>query len=147
MTGHRASRRGAAAIEFALWLLPLAVMLSGILDLGWYMSRYHMVQRATMDGTRFGIRFASKEQRGVHTQGELQVGAARRRAEQMLSDFGLSGEVVSTFHPDAPFDLLATRARVPFHSLIGIVPMPEEIEVQFYMMAESQWCVEGEACP
>lgn len=147
MKRRAASRRGAAAIEFALWLLPLAILLGGIVDLGWYMSRYHMVQRATMDATRFGIRFASREQRGRDVQGSLQTQAAQRRGTQMLDDYGLGGAVVATFHPDAPIDLLNTTSTVPFQPLLGIVPLSDEIVVSFFMMAEVQWCEDGEACP
>jgi Flp pilus assembly protein TadG len=146
-TIRRQRRRGAAAIEFGYWLLPLAIIVSGLVDLGWYMSRYHMVQRATMDGVRYGIRFGSEEEQGVDVQGSVQTTVAEDRANVLLNGFGLSGTPAATFHPDSPYDMLRMTVTVPYQPLVGILPMPANITARFEMMAEKQWCNEGEACP
>jgi len=147
MKTQRTERRGAAAIEFGLWLLPIAILVSGLVDLGWYMSRYHMVQRATMDGARFGVRFGADEEKGVDTQGSKQTVAANLRAQQMLDDFNITGTPTATFHPNAPYDMLRVSTSAPFQPLVGIVPMPAVIQARFEMMAEIQWCPDGGPCP
>ncbi len=147
MKTQRTKRRGAAAIEFGLWLLPIAILVSGLVDLGWYMSRYHMVQRATMDGVRFGVRFGSKEMKGFDTQGSKQVAAANIRAQQMLDDFNVTGTPTASFHTDAPYDMLVVSTTAPFQPLVGIIPMPANIRSRFEMMAEIQWCPDAGPCP
>jgi len=134
----RTRSRGAAAIEFGLWLLPIATLLSGIVDLGWYMSRYHMVQRATTDGVRYGVRFASEEDPNSDPQGSKMVPAAEFRANQLLSDFGVSGNPAAFFEPDAPYDQLRMTTTADFQPLVGIIPMPTNIQASFVMISEVQ---------
>jgi Flp pilus assembly protein TadG len=50
----RRSRRGAQAVEFALSLPMLFVLLAGIADYGWYYSRSLSVVEAARDGARAG---------------------------------------------------------------------------------------------
>lgn len=146
-TIQRKKRRGAAAIEFGFWLLPLAILVSGIVDLGWYMSRYHMVQRAAMDGVRFGVRFGHDEDLTMMAQGSKQAAAANKRAQQLLDDYGLAGSPAASFQIDSPYDMLSMRVQVPFVPLVGIVPMPGQITADFEMMSERQVCVDGDPCP
>jgi len=134
----RRERRGAAAIEFGLWLLPIAILISGIVDLGWYMSRYHLVQRATIDGVRYGVRFSSEEDPNTDVQGSKQEPAAEFRTDQLLQGFGLSGTIDATFQANAPYDQLSVDTTVPFTPLVGIIPMPAEITASFLMMSETQ---------
>ncbi len=134
-------RRGAAAIEFGLWMPVLAVLLSGLVDLSWFMSRYHLVQRATMDGVRFGVRKASEEDTS-DPQGSKQVPAAEQRALAVLTGFGLSSPTVNaTLIPNGagcPFDRLEMDTTVQFQPLIGFLPMPTTISADFAMMSEIQ---------
>jgi len=134
-------RRGAAAIEFGLWMPILAILLSGLVDLSWFMSRYHLVQRATMDGVRFGIRKAAEEDTS-DAQGSKQVPAAEARALSVLSGFGLSSPTVNaTLIPNGggcPFDRLEMDTTVDFQPLIGFIPMPTVITADFAMMSEIQ---------
>ena len=46
------NRRGAAVIEFGLWVLILVTMVSGIIDFGAFMHQLHVVQRAARDAAR-----------------------------------------------------------------------------------------------
>lgn len=50
------SRRGAAAIEFALWLPVLAVTLSGMLDLGFALWSRQLAVNAAREGARAASR-------------------------------------------------------------------------------------------
>lgn len=46
------NRRGAAAIEFALWMPLMLVMFAGIIDLSLYMNATHTVVRAAREAAR-----------------------------------------------------------------------------------------------
>lgn len=48
----RRSRRGIAAVEFALTLPVISLILVGTLEFGWYFSRLVMVNSATYDAVR-----------------------------------------------------------------------------------------------
>ncbi len=45
-------RRGAAAVEFALWLPFVALLFSCLVDFSQYMSQKHGVTRAAREGAR-----------------------------------------------------------------------------------------------
>ena len=142
MRKERTKRRGAAVIEFTLWMPVLLILLSGLVDLGWFMSRYHLVQRATMDGVRFGVREAPDEAI-TDAQGSKQKPAAEARAQQLLNGFGLGGgaTVTATLIPNGggcPFDRLEMDTSVPYTPLIGFIPMPGNITANFSMMSEIQ---------
>ena len=137
----RERRRGASALEFALWLPVLLTLLSGLVDMSWYMSRYHLVHRATMDGVRYGVRQAPEE-RPTDPQGSVQEPAAEVRALSMMGNFGLSNPSANaTLIPnggDCPFDRLEMTASASFTPLVGFIPMPDEITATFSMMSEIQ---------
>lgn len=135
-------RRGAAAIEFAFWLPVLLVLLSGLVDLAWFMSRYHLVQRANMDGVRYGVRQAAQEE-VADPQGSKQIPAAEARARQIMQDFGLSSPTANaSLIPDGagcPFDRLEMTSTATFTPLIGFIPgIPGVITADFSMMSEIQ---------
>jgi hypothetical protein len=138
---QRSDRRGASAIEFVLWLPVLIILLSGVVDISWYMSRYHLVQRATMDGVRYGVRQAAEEA-PTDAQGSKQIPAAENRARAMLVDFGLGSPVVNAqLIPDGggcPFDRLEMDTTVTFQPLIGFITLPNTISSNFSMMSEIQ---------
>ena len=138
---ERSDRRGASAIEFVLWLPVLLTLLSGIIDISWYMSRYHLVQRATMDGVRYGVRQAAEEAPS-DTQGSKQVPAAEARAQSMLTGYGLANpNVHAQLIPDGggcPFDRLEMTTRAQFQPLVGFIPLPTHITATFAMMSEIQ---------
>ena len=48
-------RRGASALEFALTLPVVMVVLAGILEYGWYLFQLANVVHALRDGTRIGV--------------------------------------------------------------------------------------------
>jgi len=135
-------RRGAAAIEFVFWVPVLLVLLSGLVDLAWFMSRYHLVQRATMDGVRYGVRQAAQEE-VTDPQGSKQIPAAENRARQIMQDFGLSSPTATaSLIPngvDCPFDRLEMTSTATFTPLIGFLPgIPGTITADFAMMSEIQ---------
>jgi hypothetical protein len=73
------SRRGVAAVEFALTFPVVALLLLGGLEFGWYFSRLAMVNSAAHDGARYGAQ-------------QVSAGAQRTLAEAgtltMLEDMG-----------------------------------------------------------
>jgi hypothetical protein len=95
-----------------------------------------------MDGVRYGVRQATKEQ-ATDAQGLYQVPAAEARALSIMTGFGLGTATVdATLIPDGnagcPFDRLEMDVSVPFTPIIGFVPMPANISATFSMMSEAQ---------
>jgi Flp pilus assembly protein TadG len=126
------SRKGAAAIEFAFWLPVVMVMLSGIIDFGWYMARSEIVMRAARDGARQGA--AAQDVTGAVGEANLQAGAT-------LGALGYSGCTVSSLTDLDTNDLewIETSVSCPFQPLIGIAPgLPNNIGYQFVMYLELQ---------
>jgi Flp pilus assembly protein TadG len=49
---RRQAQRGAAAVEFALLVIPLLVMLTGITEMGRALYYYNAIAKAARDGAR-----------------------------------------------------------------------------------------------
>lgn len=131
-------RRGAAAIEFIMWFPILALLISGLIDIGWYMSSYHRVQRVAQDAARFGVRQAANET--TSNEGDLQEAAALSRGTTMLGTLGLSGSVTPLYIANGacPFDRLQVSVSANFFPLVGLVALPSTIETEFHMASEIQ---------
>ena len=128
----RSNRRGSAAIEFAFWLPLVMVMLSGIIDFGWYMARSEIVMRASRDGARQGA--------AVQNIGDI-VTDSNAQANATLTALGYSGCNVSTTSSADSNDLtyLTTVVDCPFTKLLGIAPgLPNTITYRFTMYTELQ---------
>lgn len=54
MTPSHQERRGAAAVEFGLTMPVLLLLLAGIVDGGFLMSRHHVLARTARDAARIG---------------------------------------------------------------------------------------------
>ena len=52
MASHQGAERGAAAVEFALVVPILLLLVFGIVDFGWMLNRDTMVNNASRDGVR-----------------------------------------------------------------------------------------------
>ncbi|MCB9675569.1 MAG: pilus assembly protein [Alphaproteobacteria bacterium] len=129
---QRSRRRGSAAIEFAFWLPVVMVMLSGIIDFGWYMSRSEIVMRAARDGARQGA--------AAQLAADF-VSDADAQANSTLSALGYGGCNVSTTQGTDANSLtyLATTVDCPYSELIGMAPgLPTNIMYKFTMYTELQ---------
>ncbi len=125
-------RRGSAAIEFGFWLPIVMVMLSGIIDFGWYMARSEIVMRAARDGARQG----AAVQNTADAESE-----ANAQANDSLAALNYPGCTVTTTTDVDANDLewLETSVSCPFDPLIGIAPgLPGNIGYQFMMYLELQ---------
>lgn len=120
-----APRRGAAAIEFALLLPVLAVMVTGVADAGWYMHETQLAAQAVREGARVGA--------GVRLDGTPSpASVATTRTLQVLEMTSVDPSVVTV---DATYsnrlssgscdtdDTLTVRATFPFQPLVGLIPL------------------------
>jgi len=55
MRGYNASQKGAAAVEFALILLPLLILTFGFIEFGIYVYDKQVITNASREGARAGI--------------------------------------------------------------------------------------------
>lgn len=126
------TRRGSAAIEFGFWLPVVIVMLSGIIDFGWYMSRSEIVMRAARDGARQGA--------AVQNTADA-IAEANSQANDSLDALSYAGCTVATTTDIDTNNLewLETSVSCPFDPLIGIAPgLPGNIGYNFMMYLELQ---------
>ena len=155
------SRRGSAALEFFLWMPILVLLLSAVVDWGYYMSVRSTVSRAAMDGARVS---AATFEPATSTPGSLVVPRAEARAQQVLNDSGVTcgGAPVcvvdAQYCPDslpgpcdlpadsacsgpacyAPVDALRVTISYQFEPFFGLGGTPETIFSEFVMAMENQ---------
>jgi len=142
------SKRGSAAVEFALLSIVLLLFLSTVVDWGWYMTQRVSVARATMDGTRIG---AATFESTLVADGSLTVPAAENRTKQVLEDLGLpciSPQcAVDVTHcsvneggvcMNPPFEAIHVATQYEYVPFFGFVPTPPVITSEFIMATEAQ---------
>jgi Flp pilus assembly protein TadG len=127
-------RRGAAAVEFALTAPLLLLILSAVLDYGWYLSRLTSVLQAVREGTRIGSRT---------DQASGPEAAAVAATEATLTTLGVPCETVTcdvtaTMGVLADMDTITVEAEVEFLPLMGIVPTPPTVKSHMLMAMEDQ---------
>jgi Flp pilus assembly protein TadG len=124
MTGRaRAPReRGATAVEFALVLLPLLLLLLGMLDYGWYF----YVDLTATNAVREAAREATLYAGGCPNAAGIAAG--RSRAINYMSRINMDSytTVDATCTADATGPLVQFTVNVDFPRLTGapLVPMP-----------------------
>ena len=139
---RRGPRSGNAAMEFAFWLPILMLLIGGIVDLAWFMSRHQNVVRAARDGARLGATVL--EDQDVVKGSQIEA-AAEEQADLVLLGLGMDCENIPGCTISALYDNTTGRAavvvtvHVPFEPLVGIAPVPTELAAQFAMMAQQQW--------
>lgn len=135
------SRRGAAAIEFALTAPILVLVMGGIIELSSYLSLCHMVARAARDGARVG----SITLEGVDATGDAIEAAAVAQALSVLDAVGDGAPDGTTV--EAAWDLaddgwyyVTVDVTYPYNAFSQIVPHLEDIDVhaRFVMMTQQQ---------
>ncbi|MEQ1507890.1 MAG: TadE/TadG family type IV pilus assembly protein [Myxococcota bacterium] len=148
VTGSRTRRRGAAAIEFALWLPVLLMFLSAVVDWGYYMTQRVAVARAVMEGTRRG---AAQFESPAVAAGSVIGPTAGARASLVLTELGITCPaancIVSSTYCDTgqggvcnnpPIDALVVQIQYDFEPFFGLVPTPAGITERFEMAVENQ---------
>lgn len=156
MTSRFVFRRGIAAIEFALWLPVILVLIAAILDWGSYMTTRSSLQRAAIDGARVG---AAKFEPTTLAPGSTARPAAEARARLVIEDQGLvcnAGCTITTAfcfrntngpcdaigpggsRRPPPVDSLFVEVDYDFRPWFGFAFTPTEIRTDFVMAMENQ---------
>lgn len=129
----RLPRRGASAVEFALTLPIVMLIISAVLDYGWFLAQDANVLHAVREGARVGVAVPLDD--GPDT-------AAINHTTQILEVMGIgcgSGcEVTATIGTTATLDVMTVRAVIPYDPLLGIVPVPVELRSELTMALEEQ---------
>ncbi len=127
-------------MEFALWLPVIMVLLGGILDVGWYLSRQQNVIRAARDGARIGSTVLEDQ---TDNRGAQIEAAAEAQAKLVLDGLGMpcgtGCEVDALYEQSTGRAAVVVTVRYPFGPLVGVVPLPTHLAAQFTMMTQQQW--------
>lgn len=140
--------RGAAAVEFAIWMPILAMLVSAVVDWGWYMTRRVSVARATMDGARIA---AALYEPTTVVPGSVLKPAAEQRAKDVLNGMGMSctASVCTTKATycavgaggvcnNPPFNALVLEVTYQYTPFFGFVSIPTNMYDKFMMATENQ---------
>jgi len=117
MIEHRTHRRGSEALEFALTLPFLLVILGGIIDFGWFATHQSGVYAAASYGARAGSR----------TPQDLNpVATATLSAKRDLADSHLANATVHAAMITLPTGEQAIEVEVeaPYSGIWGFIPFP-----------------------
>ena len=132
-------RRGAAAVEFALCLPPMVLIVGGIIDLSTFLTTQQIVSRAARDGARVGsavIEGASPTGAQIEAQASAQAGL-------LLGEAGLpcgSGCTVAADWVDID-GVMFVRVGIeyPYQPFVGLSTfLSDSVNVQFTMMTQQQ---------
>jgi len=128
-------------MEFAFWLPVIMALVGGIIDVGWYLSRYQNVVRSARSGARAGA--STIEDNGVVPGAQIEA-AAVAQAKMVLGGVDMPCTPTNGCIIDAVWDTSSTRAAivvtVTYRSqpMVGIVPIPANVVAQFSMMTQQQ---------
>jgi hypothetical protein len=146
------ARRAATAIEFALALPLLVVLMAAVLDYGWFFFAESLAVHAVREAARQGSMVSeSSDPNG----GEVASGViAEAMAQAGFDCTAGSGACVVTTSYTGPEGgrLLQIDVRVAYVGLTGIVPVPEAISARASAFLEGQTkpgdrtdCADGQA--
>lgn len=130
----RTSRKGGAAIEFALVLPVLLFLVFGIVEYGWIFFQQANVLSAAREGVRLGVTVAQ-------TASPDPASTASTRAVAVLNQYGMDGAtatITATNSGTSPQETLTVDVVVPYDPLIGFVPTPGNLHAQMTMLLELQ---------
>ncbi len=130
-------RRGTAAVEFTMWLLPTMVLLAVIIDGAFYVSDTHNLARITRDGARVGA--ATLEPFGGG--GVLIEAAAKSHTETAAGFAGYGNPTVEAdYHVDGSNHAWITvNITIDYSSVFsGLSPFGPTLEYGFTMMTLEQ---------
>lgn len=114
-------RRGVSALEMAFILPVVLLVLAGIMDWSWLL--FHQMSAVVAAGR--GARIAA----GVGASKGPEA-AAMRSSEAWLERFGLDpdlADVSATIDAGADPQTIEVRVSVPYHPLVGLIPMPDQV--------------------
>jgi hypothetical protein len=136
---RQSSRRGIAAVEFALTLPVFLVALTGVVELSHFISQFHHVQRAARDAARIG----SITLEGQNPDGELIKQNAAQHAIDVLEAAGKPCEegcvVASDWYKDGDWYFVTVTVAYPYEPLTWMFgELAEQSVAQFTMMTQEQ---------
>ena len=130
-------RRGASALEFALTLPIVMVVLTGILEYGWYLFQLSNVVHALRDGTRIGVTVPLEDDEGP-------IMRAESHARAVLDGLGVpcteSGGclVRANIAVTGDVDIMTMSIEVDYTPIVGLLPTPALLHGDFTMMMQAQ---------
>lgn len=126
------SRRGSEVIEFAVSLPILLILVSGMIDFGWYYFQQSRLHDAMRHGARVGA---------VTEQEDGPLGAAQAAALEQLtvSQVPFTPVITTRFTYDATGDqLVEVGATAPYVGLWALLNTPYRLEATVTMRMEDQ---------
>lgn len=135
MTTPRAHRRGTAAVEFALTVPVLMLIIFGVLDYSWYIKQATDVIRASREGLRLGVTVPQAD--GPDAAAESQV-AVVLAGYGLDCESSLDCEIEATNTTLDGLDSVTLTVAVPYEPLVGMVPTPETMATEITMALEDQ---------
>ena len=140
MARNQRRRSGIAAIEFALSLPVLALILLGTLEFGWYYTKLVMVNTAAYDAARVGAQADS---------GSQAVAMAEDAADDLLVEMGFCDgggcDVQANREIVDGLMMVEINLQVDYDQLTGIIPStgPLSFQAPQYLMARAVMPVVG----
>ncbi len=121
-------RRGAAAVEMALVLPILLLLVVGAIDWGWFFVQQATVVVIARDAAHAGAlsKDAPADRAAARARGALQAHAPN------LSD----GTVEVVILDEPVGDVVGVTVSVPFEPLLGLVPVPSHLAAATAMRVE-----------
>jgi Flp pilus assembly protein TadG len=65
LLGRDRGQEGAAAVEFALCILPLVLLIGGVVDFGHAYYMQHLITNASREGARYGVKYKVNSSTGL----------------------------------------------------------------------------------
>lgn len=128
----RLRRRGSSAIEFALTLPILVLLLCSVMEWGWYFMQQMSVMDAVREGTRVGAATAQDDDpAGIASEW---VYASLADSTLDATDGAVQAEILGAW----PDELLQVTFRMPYPELLGFVPTPGSLGHVMTMRLEDQ---------
>lgn len=127
----RSSRRGSQAVEFALTLPILSMLLLGLVDYGWYFLRQSMVVNAVRESMRLGA-MQTPDSTDVAGDCTSCKSLAASQIVSSLADVGITvtaAEVTPSIENVSGACALTLSPTIEFDPLAGLVATPDLYDV------------------
>lgn len=119
----RPARSGAYALEFALALPILLVLVTGAMDWAWFIYQTSTVNEAAWQGVRMGA---------GHSTADLAREAAETAVSDALAAMHLGDKqeptVTTTFVQSGTHQVLEVSVTVPYTGTFGLLPVPGTLQ-------------------
>ena len=127
----RRLRRGSQAVEFALTLPVLTVMLLGLVDYGWFFLQQSLVANAMREAMRYGAiqKPATGDAAGTCTPCRTSTAT---EAVVLLGNYGITvhpADVTPTIVKVGTTCALSLTPTVPYTPMAGLVPVPASFDI------------------